>query len=320
MDEKSETQLGLLGVFLLIFTIFSVALDPTQSRKDHTKCKSEAHKVYNSTLNQLPIGSELPPAVRQENQKKRGEAKQKELENFVLCSDLNAQWSMSFIGYLGLLAGFIGLLAIMATLWQTMKAARAAVDTLDQAKLATDAAQESVNVAISASLPFLDIFAAKVVRDKHNHGSLEIAVKNLGSNAARNVIFVGTYTRYKRSDDNGIFHDGEPIVEDTQSERVSVAANSYNVLDVPFFDWASLEEHLSNVSDSEIHNIHTAEQILKHIRFEGVIRFTDQMGKTRSFEVNLYQHTRYGKDGYDLNGISRHARAGYYEKEYRNPA
>lgn len=142
LDEKTKTLLGLTGVIFLIFIIFSVALDPTQSRKDYAKCKSQAHKVYNSSLKHLPVGSELPSEIRQENQKKHSQADQKKLENFVLCSDLNAQWVMSFIGYLGLLAGFIGLFAIMSTLWQTMKAARAANDTL---RIAKDTLTETKN-------------------------------------------------------------------------------------------------------------------------------------------------------------------------------
>lgn len=219
-------------------------------------------------------------------------------------SDLAAQWKAADMSQLAFRIGVLGVVLLAWTIAETLGAGKEL--------------RRQNEIAINASMPFLDVIAAKAVQDRHNHGSLEIAVRNLGTSAAKDVIFVGTYTRFKRSDDMGVFHDGEPIIEDVQSERIAVSANAYNVIDVPFFDWDSLEEHLSFVSDSEVGGIFTVEQVLKHIRFKGEIKFTDHMGVVRGFKINLYQFVRYGKDGYDLNGVGRHPRAGYYEKEYGN--
>jgi len=51
--------------------------------------------------------------------KPNGKVRAQRSKDKATCNDLKAQWSMAVIAYFGLLAGFLGLVAIIGTLWQT---------------------------------------------------------------------------------------------------------------------------------------------------------------------------------------------------------
>ncbi len=261
---------------------------------------SEAYSSQKITSEAFMPPLEIHPIYK--TTKKQSE---KEIEEWRASrSDLAAQWKTADMSQLAFRIGVLGVILLFWTIYQTLDAG-------------TELRRQN-EIAISASLPFLDVVAAKVVRGSYNSGSLEIAVRNLGTSPAKNVQFSGIYTQFKASDDQGVFHNGDPILENVKSEKIAVSTRAYNVIDVPFSNWQSLEEHLADVSDTRFNEVCTVEQVFKHIRFEGEITFNDHMGGLRSFNVNLHQHARFGSGGYDLNGTGRHPSASYYESNYGN--
>ena len=149
MAEKNQKTYKniVLGIcVLLVGLLVAVCLDPTKGQYDYESCKTQAVEIRDNVASHIvdEIKTKLP--TQAEDGQSTENNKQKYLENIIACNDLHAQISMSRVTHWGLFIGVLGLLSIVATLWQTQKAVVSAADTLEQAKIATQAAQSGVQV------------------------------------------------------------------------------------------------------------------------------------------------------------------------------
>ena len=211
------------SLVVLIGFVYDTYLTPNAGEMTYESCEQEIEGLYKDAIQEIPQEVEPGGPSRQEIDKTRKEAKQKNLENTVLCNDLAAQQAMSDRANWGLFVGGLGLIVLGITLWQTGKAARAASSTLVQTGKAARAASSTLEVArfatkaefqpyISVEPDDIKIFVSNGSKGSHHHTlsfytdiyeieNIDLAenfeIKNIGKTPAFNVEATGTGKFYK---------------------------------------------------------------------------------------------------------------------------
>ena len=127
------------GLVVLSALGYDTYLTPNAGEMTYESCEQEVEGLYKDAIQEVPQEVEPGGPSRPEIDKTRKEAKQKNLENTVLCNDLAAQQAMSDRADWGLFVGIWGLFFLWITVRQTREAARAASSTLEVARDATKA-------------------------------------------------------------------------------------------------------------------------------------------------------------------------------------